>query len=271
MMDEKYMPLALDYIDGNLSPEGEAMLQRHMAAGLINKQELDELAIMMGKLPQKEIEVPGVRMQRRFDAALREEIQKSSRKGFAEAFSETLKKWVEKHSLNFQPPQLAMGVLLLLIGAGIGYLLRPAEKYDNQLSQLTNEMQQMRELMILNMLEKSSSTERLRAVNMGHDLPEADAKIINALLHTLNHDSNVNVRLAAVEALRRHSAQPMVRKGLIESIEKQESPIVQIALADLMAELQERKAVEPMKKLLKEEKMDDAVRQKIEKSINVLI
>lgn len=47
--------------------------------------------------------------------------------------------------------------------------------------------------------------------------------------------------------------------------------MVQIALADLMAELQEKEAVEPMKKLLQEESMDEAVRQKIERSIDVLI
>ena len=222
---------------------------------------------MLGKLPNKPVEVPTDRMRSRFYGALAIEQHKVSSPGIWERFSRRWKAFTAGHLLG----QLAYGTLLLLVGIGVGYSLRPEEKYEHQLSELSNEVQQMRELMILSMLEQSSPTERLKAVNMGYELPEADAKVINALLNTLNHDPNVNVRLAAVEALRKHAGEPMVRQGLIESIEKQNSAIVQIALADLMVDLQEKKAVEPMKKLLQEETMNAAVREKLEKSIHILI
>ena len=267
MMDEKYMPLALDYIEGKLSPQGQEELEGYIAAGVVDEQELKELAFMYGKLPEKTVEVPSDRMRNRFYGALAAEQQKSA----GPDFSEQLANWWQVLSFGNLWGQLAYGILLLVLGIGVGYWLRPTERYENQLSELSNEVQQMRELMILSMLEQSSPTERLKAVNMGFDLPEADARVINALLNTLNHDPNVNVRLAAVEALRQHAGQPTVRQGLIESINKQNSPIVQIALADLMVELQEKKAVEPMKKLLEEDSMDEAVRQKIEKSIDILI
>lgn len=267
MMDEKYMPLAVDYIEGKLSLEEEAELQGYIAAGLIDKQELQELASLYGKLPEHTFEVPTERMRNRFYATLAEEQQKAAKPGVWQQMGS----WWKRFLYSIQSGQLAFGILLLLIGVGLGYWLRPSENHENQLIQLTNDVQQMRELMIISMLEQSSPTERLRAVNMGYDLPEADAKVINALLHTLNHDTNVNVRLAAVEALRQHAGQPMVRQGLIEAIEKQESAIVQIALADLMVDLQEKEAVEPIKKLLRQESMDETVRQKLEESIHTLI
>lgn len=267
MMDERYMPLALDYIEGNLSSEAEAELREHISAGLIDEQELRELALVYGKLPEKPVQVPTERMRSRFYTVLAQEQQQQKKK----SFSARLAHWWGNFSSSLTPGQLAYGVTLLLLGVGLGYWLRPTEKYEDQLSQLSHEVIQMRELMMLSMLEQSSPTERLKAVNMGYEMEEADAKVINALLHTLNHDSNVNVRLAAVEALRQHAQQPMVRQGLIESIEKQNSPIVQIALADLMVELQEKQAVEPMKKLLEKESMDESVRQKLQKSIHTLI
>lgn len=267
MMDEKYMPLALDYIEGRLDKEGEASLQRNIAAGHIDEQELQELAQLYGKLPVRPVAVPSERMRNRFQQALAAEQHKLSRP----SFKDKLAAWWQGAWMSPMAMQWSYGVLLLLFGVGIGYLLRPTRQYEQQLTQLSTEVQQMREVMILSMLEQSSPTERLKAVNMGYELPIADSRVIEALLKTLVADPNVNVRLAAVEALRQHASQPLVRQGLIEAIGYQDSPIVQIALADLMVELQEKQAVEPMKKLLEEQSMNENVRQKLENSIHVLI
>lgn len=267
MMDEKYMPLALDYIEGRLDREGEIALQQGIAAGHIDEQELQELALLYGKLPVIPVPVPSERMRNRFQEALAAEQQKPARP----SLKDRLSAWWQAVWISPPAGQWSFGVLLLLFGIGIGYLLRPTQQYEQQLSQLSTEVQQMREMMILNMLEQNSPTERLKAVNMGYDLPTADSRVIEALLKTLVADPNVNVRLAAVEALRQHASQPLVRQGLIEAIGYQDSPIVQIALADLMVELQEKGAVEPMKKLLEGQQMNENVRQKLENSIHILI
>lgn len=287
MMDEKYMPLALEYIEGGLSPEGEKELQACLAAGHIREAELQELAALYGKLPDKKITVPTNRMQHRFYKALAGEQEAVERKKHASFnLKEGILSWWQRFSFGQWGPQLAFGMILLLVGTGMGYLLRSGlegpglegpglagtdRNAENQLAQLSKEVQQMRELMMLNMLEQSSSTDRLKAVNISYELPQADTRIVEALLNTLNNDPNVNVRLAAVEALRQHAGQPAVRQGLIESINDQESPMVQIALADLMVELQEKKAVEPIRRLLEKGTADESVRQKLQESIHVLI
>ncbi len=268
MMDEKYMPLALAYIEGDLSPEGRVELQLLMANGKVDEKELQELALFYGKLPAAdEIKVPAEQMRNRFYSALAGEERKAAQQNWPQ---QILTWWQGVRS--GAEMRLAFGFCMLLLGIGIGYLLRPAAPSEGpQLSQLTNEVQQMREMVILSMLEQSSSTERLKAVNMGYELKEADVRIIEALLRTLNSDPNVNVRLAAVEALKKHADKAIVREGLLASIHRQDSPLLQIALADLMVELQEKQAVEPMKKLLEEQGVNESVRQKIKNSIHVLI
>ena len=271
MMDEKYMPLALDYIEGRLNEQEKDELARLVAAGEIDQKELEELALFYGKLPEEHVEVPSEKMRNRFYNALAVEQEKAARPGTTRpGIWQQLFQWWQAQS--FQPnPQWAYALLLLLLGIGIGYQLRPVEPYKEQLSSLSNEVQQMRQVVMLSMLEQQSPSERLKAVNMGYELPEADARVIEALLHTLNNDPNVNVRLAAVEALRQHAAQSAVRQGLIKSINQQDSPMVQIALADLMVELQEKEAVGPMKQLLEEPSVNEAVKEKLQNSIHVLI
>jgi hypothetical protein len=92
-----------------------------------------------------------------------------------------------------------------------------------------------------------------------------------ALLQTLNSDSNVNVRLAAIESLTNYVDNPMVRQGLVQSIPNQESPLLQITLANLMVALQEKASIEPFRQLLKEKQLDTTVKKRIEKSIQSII
>jgi hypothetical protein len=79
------------------------------------------------------------------------------------------------------------------------------------------------------------------------------------------------VRLAALDVLMNYVKDDEVRAELIRSISLQDSPLVQIALADLMVMLQEKKSVSELKKLLQKDNTAKEVKAKIEKSLNVLI
>jgi hypothetical protein len=96
-------------------------------------------------------------------------------------------------------------------------------------------------------------------------------KVTEALFKTMNRDDNVNVRLAALEALVPYAKQSTVREELVRSIGKQDSPLVQVALAELMATIQEKKSVKEQQKLLENKNTPKEVRSKINESIKVLI
>ncbi|GAB3967311.1 hypothetical protein GCM10028806_09430 [Spirosoma terrae] len=111
---------------------------------------------------------------------------------------------------------------------------------------------------------------RLRAVAYSNDLPSLDSTIVYALITTLNNDTNDNVRLAALESLSRLSHNPYVRQELIKSLTNQESPIVQVALIDLMLELQEKRSIKYFKKMLKRNSLNSIVKSRITETIQKL-
>jgi HEAT repeats len=146
---------------------------------------------------------------------------------------------------------------------------KPASE-SKQLEALTAQVHEMRELMMLSLLQNPSASERLRAVSYTSEIRYVNPNIAAALLATLNNDPNVNVRLTTLEALTHFARDPVVREGLIQSILQQDSPLVQAALADAMLKLQEKRAIQPFKKLLQQKDLNSMVRVKIEQTITRL-
>jgi hypothetical protein len=136
-----------------------------------------------------------------------------------------------------------------------------------QLEELTAQVSEMREIMMKSLLQNPSASERIRGVSYTSEIKTVNPGVIDALLTTLNNDPNVNVRLMTLEALTHYAGDPAVRQGLIASILRQESPLVQAALADVMLKLQERNAVRPFKTLLQQKNLNSLVRTKIETAI----
>ncbi|MBX7126783.1 MAG: HEAT repeat domain-containing protein [Cyclobacteriaceae bacterium] len=166
--------------------------------------------------------------------------------------------------------RLAAAIALLVVGAGVGYWAATV-KPDPELAALTKEVTSLRELMMFTMLEKPSASERLKAVSLSTEISDASNRVTTALLRTLNEDDNVNVRLAALDALKPYSADPGIRQALVESIGRQQSPLVQVALAELMAALQEKSSIDALRKLLESDSTPGPVKGKIKETINVLI
>ena len=100
---------------------------------------------------------------------------------------------------------------------------------------------------------------------------QVSQKVTHALFKTLNEDENVNVRLAALEALKAFVKDNRVREELVRSISKQDSPMVQLELAGLMVTIQEKKSVKELQKIVENEKTPKEVKNKIRESIQVLI
>lgn len=169
-------------------------------------------------------------------------------------------------------PQWVIGIFLLLFGLGVGYFLRPdVETIPTQTIAANNETEEVRQKLVLTLLDQPSANQRLQGVSEANKFENADDIVIKALLKTLNSDPNVNVRLAAIESLTNYVDKPEVRQGLVQSIPNQESPILQITLVNLMVALQEKASIEPFKQLLKQKQLDTTVKKRIERSIESII
>ena len=128
----------------------------------------------------------------------------------------------------------------------------------------------MRQMVALSLMQQQSASERLKGVNWSYQLQQPDREVLTALLDTLMHDPNVNVRLAAIDALRQFGGQPVVRSGVVEALGRQDSPMVQVALIDLVVDLKEKESVDTLRKLIQNEKLNEAVRTRAQKGLQEL-
>lgn len=168
--------------------------------------------------------------------------------------------------------QFAYTIAILVFGILIGNQFNSSSNNSNeQIEMAQKETENVRSQLVLTLLDQPSANKRLQAVNEVNKLSKVTKIIIKALFTTLNKDENVNVRLSAIEALKKYTDIPEVREGLITSIAHQTSPLVQMELADLMVVLQEKKAVKSFEKLMEKEEVNSSAKEKIKESIQSII
>ena len=161
--------------------------------------------------------------------------------------------------------QMAAAAALLTVGVGLGYIVRGNGPFPGQapaeVSQLREEVANMRQLVALSLMQQQSASDRLRGVTWAYQAEPSDREILEALVTAVNHDTNVNVRLAAVDALRRFSASPETRRAVVDALPSQSTPLVQVALIDLLVDFKERSAEGVLKTLAENRDANDGVRQ----------
>ena len=107
---------------------------------------------------------------------------------------------------------------------------------------------------------KRSASERLRGIRYSAALEGTDPEVVDALSRTLSNDSSVDVRLAAAEALRRFPLPAAARESAWKLLEQDDSPLVQIAVIDLLAAGKDPSARARLEKLRDRAGLDANVR-----------
>ncbi len=263
MIDEKYTDLVLAYIDRKLSADQKKQLEALISQGEIDRKDLEEFVAMMQQVDKLETPEPSSQLHDRFYAALAESTPEKPEDSRLKEFFDSIRNM-------FGSVRFAYAVVALVVGVGLGLFLSPDLPQNNQLNGLRQEIKNMKETMVLMLLNQPSSTQRLKGVNISMDMPQSDNRVVNALLETLNNDPSVNVRLAAVEALTHHADDPEARKGLVQAIDSQKSPIIQAALADAMVSIQEKQSIPEFKKLLERDDLNKTVRDRVKNSLALL-
>jgi len=134
------------------------------------------------------------------------------------------------------------------------------EAPNPELAQLRGEVSNMRQMVALSLMQQQSAGERLRGVSYAYQAPASDTQVLSALLTTVNQDESVGVRLSAVDALHKFGASPLTRDAVVNSIRKQNSPLVQVQLIDLLVDFKDKGAVPELAALSSDESIDSAVR-----------
>lgn len=261
---EKDKALITAWINNELSAAERAGFEAHLESCAECRQELKAEMQIWSLLESMPVPEASTDMPVRFNAMLEEykESAGSKKQPFANLLSRLQQLW------QFQPKmQLAYSIILVVAGVGLGIMFKNQGADKKEIASLSSQVHEMKEMMMLSLLENPSASERIRGVSYTNEIKGTNKEVIEALLSTLNNDPNVNVRLVTLEALSHYANIPEVREGLVQSIVLQESPLVQSAMADVMLKLQEKKAVQPLKKLLQQKDLNRAVRNKIEQTI----
>jgi hypothetical protein len=167
--------------------------------------------------------------------------------------------------------QATIAALCLVAGLLVGIMLQPRAGTDRgEIAKLREEVESTKQMVALSLLQQPSPSERLRGVDYSSRMPSMEPEVVAALIQAVNRDPNVNVRLAAIDALSKVSGEAQVRHSLTQSLTQQESPMVQAALIDFAMDAHDRQAVASLRQLTERPDLNPAVRQRADQAVRQL-
>lgn len=238
--------LLADYWTGDLRGAEELALETHLAECSACREETSRLQAVWSGLALLPVDEPSPQLRGRFYEALG-----AYREG------------AQSRRMHWTPAWLAVAAsALLAIGAAMGYGLQP-DRTGQEVAELREEVTSMRQMVALSLLQQQSASERLRGVSWAYRAEPSDMEVLSALVAAVNGDSNINVRLAAVDALHAFAGSPLTRKAVLEALPKQNmEPLVQVALIDLLVDLKERQAAGELRRLAEDSEVNDGVKER---------
>jgi len=259
------------YLTGDLDTKTVEAIQNHVTTCTHCRSELEELTSTWSQLEILPEEQPGANLRKNFYTMLesyQQGLESSPLKKFFDFFK--IKNIGEKLWPRRPIFQLAAVMIFLIMGFTIGYFVQLHNQDTLEITRLHHENQLFRQQLTVSLLNQSSPSQRLKGLMWSTQLENPADETLDTLLYTLNYDPNVNVRLTAVDALYLFSDHPKVKQGLMQSLQKQTSPMVQIALIDLLVEMREKQAIKSLKQLLERNKLNPEVKERAQVSLKLL-
>ncbi len=248
--------LLIRLLEGNLSGKERSKLEARLAEEPLLKEEFQRLEQLYAAFDQQSLVPVPERVNQRFYAFLNQtqSMPSPSLTGRVSSYW----KWAG----------VAAGILMLISLTSSIHLNWTQQQ---QMAAMQGEIEKTQRMLILSMLENPSASNRMQAMGVSLQQVRRDDEVLDALQHVLDHDPNVNVRLKAASALADFIEEPSVISILIESLDKQKFPQVQIALIDILTAARKKEAVNAFHKLLEQEELMDIVRDKAAEGIGILL
>lgn len=253
-----------DYLAGSLTHAAREEFDAHVATCTSCQPEVASLGSMWARLDSLPQEQPSPMLRPRFYAMLEAYEQGLQREQAVPYWRTRLNAWLERWWPKQPAWQLAFAAAFLLFGIFVGARFAREKNNASEIVQLRGEVQSMQQMVALSLLQQPSPSDRLAGVSWVNQMQEPEQQVLNVLLQTLNEDPNVNVRLAAAEALSVYGNENTVRQGILAALPRQTSPLVQIRLIKLLTELREKRAQEALQQLIQNERLNQDVRKQAE-------
>ncbi|WP_106791081.1 HEAT repeat domain-containing protein [Aquimarina sp. Aq78] len=254
----------IDYIDHNLDQETYQKVEVHIKSCKQCKTALQELQTVFEAIDNTSSqELPDQSLQMNFEKMLKKEKEGVNDPKIVSLNPKAKSSW--KTVL-----QIAATIALVFSGYFYGKLENTAS-LSEEMAVLEKEKYQMKQTMTISLIENESASKRLQAVNYAEEFEKPGNDILNALINKMHYDDHTNVRLAAAEALAKFSDSEMIRKALINALDIEQDPGIQIELIQILVSIQEKRAVPSMEKLLQKEETPDYVKDQVKIGLPNLI
>jgi hypothetical protein len=266
MKCEEIAELLPDYLQEGLGAEQKKIVERHLESCV----ECREVAGLWKKLALIPDEQPSPAGRERFEAMLQAYQAGRGNEGVTRNAAGGASIWNVFQWLRSPVGAVAWSLALVALGTYLGLQLGGSKTNSQDLAAMHTELTNMRQLVALSMLQQQSASQRLEGVTWTKREGQLDPSVLAALMHTLRYDTSVDVRLAALDALSRHAGQPLVKKTVVDALQEQQSPLVQVALIDQLVEWRDAEAAPRIEKLKEMPNLNPTVRQRADWAISKL-
>lgn len=267
----------LDYQAGHLAAADATLVRQHLKTCLDCQRHwagLQETLLKLDRLPDPG--EPSPQLSARFYAMLDEE-QASLETPSPFALVRTRLDAFCAALLPARPVlQFALTAFVLIAGLTVGMrLFNPPPPVQipvadpatqRELAELRTRVESMGQL-VHHSLQQTSANHRLQATLARFDTGRNDQQAFVELLNSLAFDPSTNVRLCALDSLYPHATNELVRSGVLASLQRESSPLVQVAMIDFLVAARERAAAPTLEQLTRSATIDKAVRDAAQRAL----
>jgi hypothetical protein len=265
----------IDYLDRAVDAETGAAMRAHLINCEQCRKEVDQLRDLLLTMADQEMRRPGHGLRDSFQVMLQSELNMETADDLLRRPREGKE---EKAGVKGRIAWMTAAACILLFGGiWIGSMLGSrkaapdvASDMPKKLDTMQREMKEMKEAMLYSLIDNESASQRIKAVSYAEEISNPDQHVIQVLVSTLNHDKNVNVRLAALYSLASVADSRQVRDSLVTSLPKQTEPLIQVMLINLLVEKKDNRAVAPIRDIISNKNTLPAVKDAAQRSLKTM-
>ena len=244
-----------EYIDGKLDEETVQIIQRHLETC----KECSTLYAELHSFLNFTVSFPELKPP----------------EGMKEEFLELLdREMPQKQKRVIMVPdwlKIAAIFILAMVTFSSGYFIGSGKGSQRE-QQMEVTLNQARQQVLIASLLDLSGPQKINAVYSISQSGQSGDALIDALVATMNSDKNVNVRLAAINALTGMiDKNPRIKHELIRSLALQDNSLLQISLIQVLTEAGVKEARSEIESIARKENTDERVKTIAKDMIKIII